>query len=179
MAVSDNIPELAGLASYADAARIGFSVDENVRRLLRYHWVERRLMGILVAHLTSEPVWEVKSAFALHQWQSAEHVDALRRRITEMRNPAPRLDHVPEHDATAAALDLFLEQLDASQTTDERLAGIYGVLYPALLDAYRDHVARANPLVDQPTRRVLQSALMDLADVLAWAEQRGEWRAQR
>jgi len=154
MAVSDNLPELAGLASYSEAARIGFSVDENVRRLLRYHWVERRLMGILIAHLTSEPVWEVKCAFALHQWQSAEHVDALRRRIAEMRNPAPRLDRVPDHDPTAAALDVFLEQLDASRTTEELLAGIYGVLYPALANAYRDHVARSNPLVDQPTRRV-------------------------
>ena len=86
----DGIPELAGVATYADAARIGFSVDENVRRLLRYHWVERRLMAILIAHLTSEPVWEVKCALALHQWQCAEHVDALRARIAEMRNPAPR-----------------------------------------------------------------------------------------
>jgi hypothetical protein len=50
-----NFPELAGIATYAEAARIGYSVDENVRRLLRYHWVERRLMSILVAHLTSEP----------------------------------------------------------------------------------------------------------------------------
>src|SRR5690242_17434714 len=82
---------LAGIASYGEAAHIGFSVDENVRRLVRFHWVERRLMGILIAHLTSEPVWEVKCAFALHQWQSAEHVEALRRRIAEMRNPVPRL----------------------------------------------------------------------------------------
>ena len=33
-APSIGIPELAGLASYAGAARIGFAVDENVRRLL-------------------------------------------------------------------------------------------------------------------------------------------------
>ena len=79
-------PELAGVATYGEASRIGFSVDENVRRLMRFHWVERRLMAIFVAHLTSEPVWEVKCAFALHQWQSAEHVDALRRRIAEMRS---------------------------------------------------------------------------------------------
>src|SRR5262245_57124824 len=45
----DLLPELAGLASYGDAARIGYSVDENVRRLVRYHWVERSLMGTLIA----------------------------------------------------------------------------------------------------------------------------------
>lgn len=164
-----NLPELAGVATYADAARIGFSVEENVRRLLRFHWVERRLMRLLVAHLTSEPVWEVKCALALHQWQSAEHVDALRRRVMEMRNPVPRLDTIPEHDPTAPALDAFLEQVDAAQDTGELLAGVYGVLYPALADAYRDHLARTNPLVDHPTRRILKFALLDIEDAIAWS----------
>src|SRR5690349_12046838 len=166
MAVSDNLPELAGLASYSEAARIGFSVDENVRRLLRYHWVERRLMGILIAHLTSEPVWEVKCAFALHQWQSAEHVEALRRRIAEMRNPVPRLDERPENDPTAMALDAFLEQVDAARDTEELITGIYDVLYPALADAYRDHMERTNALVDYPTRRLLRFALLDIEEAL-------------
>ena len=176
------LPELAGIATYAQAARIGFSVEENVRRLLRFHWVERRLMGILVAHLTSEPVWEVKCALALHQWQSAEHVDALRRRVMEMRNPAPRLDAVPEDDPTAPALDAFLEQIDAAEDTAELLAGVYGVLYPALADAYRDHLARTNPLVDHPTRRILKFALVDLDEAIAWSadgasvvEEKREW----
>jgi hypothetical protein len=164
-----NFPELAGIATCADAARVGLSVEENVRRLLRFHWVERRLMGILVAHLTSEPVWEVKCALALHQWQCAEHVDALRRRVMEMRNPAPRLDTMPEQDPTAAALDAFLEQVDAAQDTAELIAGVYSVLYPALAGEYRDHLARTNPLVDHPTRRILQFALLDLEEAMTWS----------
>jgi hypothetical protein len=176
------LPELAGVATYEDAARIGFSVDENVRRLLRFHWVERRLMGILVAHLTSEPVWEVKCALALHQWQSAEHVDALRRRIAEMRNPSPRLDTVPDNDPTAKALDTFLDQVDAARDTSELLAGVYDVLYPALAAAYRDHFARTNALVDYPTRRLLRLALMDVEDAVAWrgpapSVERSAWSA--
>jgi len=173
-------PELAGVSTYADAARIGFSVDENVRRLLRLHWVERRLMAILVAHLTSEPAWEVKCGLALHQWQSAEHVDALRRRITEMRNPSPRLDTVPDNDPTATALDTFLDQVDAARDTSELLTGVYDVLYPALAAAYRDHLARTNALVDYPTRRVLRFALTDIEEAIEWrararSVERGAW----
>jgi len=175
-------PELAGVSTYADAARIGFSVDENVRRLLRLHWVERRLMAILVAHLTSEPAWEVKCALALHQWQSAEHVDALRRRITEMRNPSPRLDTVPHNDPTATALDTFLDQVDAARDTSELLTGVYDVLYPALAAAYRDHLARTNALVDYPTRRVLRFALIDVEEAIEWrararSVERSAWSA--
>jgi len=163
-----NLPELAGVATYQEAARIGFSVDENVRRLLRYHWVERRLMQILVAHLTSEPVWEVKCALALHQWQGAEHVEWLRRRIMEMRNPAPRLEGLPEDDPSAVALEAFLVQVDASANTNELLVAVYDVAYPALADAYREPIERTNPLVDHPTRRLLRFALIDVDEAIAW-----------
>ncbi len=159
----DNIPELAGVATYATAARVGFSVDENVHRLLRYHWTERRLMSTLIAHLTAEPIWEVKCAFALHQWQCAQHVDELRVRIGEMRSPLPSLDTSPD-----AGLDAFLEELLRSRGTMEQLVGIYDVALPALADAYRDHLARTNPLVDYPTRRVLRFALAEVEEAIAW-----------
>ena len=145
----DRIPELAGLATFAEAARVGYSVDDNVRRLLRFHWVERGLMATLISHLPGEPVWEVKCALALHQWQSAEHVDALRARIAEMRSPVPRLDVSPDDD-----LDDLLEEVGRSSNTAELLAGIYQVTYAALAAAYREHLTHTNPLVDQPTRRV-------------------------
>jgi len=159
----DHIPELAGLATYADAARIGYAVDENVRRLLRFHWIERRLTSILTARIPAEPVWEVKCALALHQWQAAEHVDALRARIAEMRNPSPRLDVSPD-----PALEAFLEELRRSADTVELLAGVYGVTLTALSRAYGNHLAHTNPLVDQPTRRVLRIALADIDDAIAW-----------
>jgi hypothetical protein len=110
----------------------------------------------------------VKCALALHQWQSAEHVEWLRRRIMEMRNPAPRLDRPPEDDPTAAALDLFLDQVDASSTTDELLFAVYDFTYPVLAVAYRDHRQRTNPLVDHPTRRLLRFALLDVEAAIEW-----------
>lgn len=171
-----SLPALAGIATTADAARVGFSVDENVRRLLRLQWVERRLMGLLVARLTSEPVWELKCALALHQWQSAQHVDLLRGRIAEMRNPLPQLDRFPADDPTGSALDAFLVQVGASRDSQELVAGVYGVLYPALASAYRDHLARTNPLVDHPTRRILRFVLVDIDDVLGWCAERDQWR---
>jgi hypothetical protein len=159
----DRIPALAGIATYAEAAHIGYSVDENVARLLRFHWVERRLMATLVAHLTAEPVWEVKCAIALHQWQCAEHVMSLRVRIGEMRHPAPKLDVAPD-----AALDRFLDELVQSTSTAELLAGVYDVAYTSLADAYRTHIEVTNPLVDYPTRRLLRIALGEIEDAVEW-----------
>ena len=159
------VPELAGVATYEDAARIGYSVDDNVRRLLRLHWSERRLMALSVAHLTATPEWEVKCGLALHQWQDAEHADALRRRIAEMRNPVPRLDAPPD-----ASLDALFDEAARAADTIELLAGAYGILRRALADAYERHLAETNPLVDQPTRRLMRFALLEEQDALAWGE---------
>jgi hypothetical protein len=107
-------PPLAGIATYEHAARIGYSVDENVERLTRIHWAERRLMNVMLAHLSRTPEWEVKCALALHQWYAAEHADWLRKRITEMRHPAPMLDESPN-----GALDAFLQELLRSRDSIE------------------------------------------------------------
>src|SRR5688572_7342462 len=132
----DRIPELAGVATYKDAARIGYSVDDNVALLLRYHWTERRLMKTLIALLPSMPIWEVKCAMALHQWQCAEHVDALRTRISEMRSPVPNLEVAPAEGSVGlidATLDAIVRESDPARVVN----AIYGVAYPALADAYR------------------------------------------
>jgi len=165
-ATPSGVPELAGLATYPEAARIGYSVDENVRRLLRYQWTARRLMSSLLAHLPAEPVWEVKCAMALHQWQLAEHADAIRRRVGEMRHPVPALDRAPD-----PSLDRFLDEVQHSRGTAELIAGTYEVAIRDLADSYRTHLAASNPLVDHPTRRVLRFALLELEEALVWSQE--------
>lgn len=161
----DSIPELAGLATYRDAARVGYSVEDNVARLLRLAWAERRLMQILVAHLPATPVWEVKCAMARHQWQSVEHAAALRGRIAEMRNPVPPLDRPPDD-----SLNAFFDELLRSADVAELVGGVYGVAYPALAAAYTNHLATTNPLVDHPTCRILRVALAETEEAIAWGD---------
>lgn len=161
--LTSRIPELVGIATYEQAARVGYSVEENVERLLRMHWTERRLMEAMLAHLPSTPIWEVKCALALHQWYCAEHADWLRRRVTEMRHPAPPLDELPSNE-----LDAFLEEVFHAENPEEFVAGIYGVALPALRDAYYTHLQHTNPLVDHPTRRFMRFALLEVTEAIEW-----------
>ena len=161
----DALPELAGLSTYAGATRIGWSVDENVQRLLRLHWTERRLMAILIARITAEPVWEVKCALGLHQWQSAERITLLRNRIAEMRNPVPPLDTAPPG---AEPLDALFDEVMRARNTRELVTADYSVVLPALLDAYEAHRDGCNPLVDHPTTRLIRQVLPELEDAVQW-----------
>ena len=165
----DEIPELAGIATYESATRIGYSVSDNAERLLRFHWTERRLMQALVAHLPAMPVWEVKCGMALHQWQRAEHADALRTRITEMRSPAPNLDARPEQ-GSLEGVDAIIDGIAVENDPHKVAYALYAVVLPALAGAYRTHLAKSNPLVDQPTLRLLRFALLEAEDAITWGK---------
>lgn len=160
---SIGVPELAGLGSYVGAAKIGPSVDRSVEILLRFQWLCRQVMALLVARLPATPEWEVKCAMALHQWQLAEHVEWFRHRIGEMRQPVPALDAAPD-----PGLQRFCDELAKAANTIELLEAVYGFVLPALGDAGRDYLAATNLLVDQPTRRLLGFALPELDAATEW-----------
>ena len=159
------IPPLAGVCTYEEAARLGLGVDESVDRLVRYAWIHKRLMEAALYWINPTPEWEVKEALSLHAYLDAQLAGLCRVRVSEMRNPPPRMDIPPDQ-----ALDAFLDEGLASQATLEKLVALYGVLKPALLAAYQDHFAAANPLVDYPTRRILRQMIADLEDSLAWGQ---------
>src|SRR6266705_4973058 len=89
------LPTLAGLATLAEAAKPGLSVEACVARLKRYHYAFARLYEILTARITAEPIYELKTAFSHHAYLCSEHVQSLRTRVGEMREPPLGLQEVP------------------------------------------------------------------------------------
>lgn len=157
------VPELAGVCTYEEAARPGFGVEENVALLKRYNWVEQRLNDLYLTRLTATPEWEVKDAFAMHCWLDAEHAKCLQERVAELRHP-PHNFHIAPDDG----LEAWLQEALRAQSTLEVLVGLYRVVKPALVEAYREHFEKTNPLVDQPTRRFLRFIIIEEEEMIAW-----------
>src|SRR5580704_9886123 len=121
------LPMLAGLASVQEAARPGLSVEACVGRLKRYHYAILRLHEILTARITAEPLYELKTGFSHHAYLCAEHVQALRTRVSEMREPPLGLETVPH-----PALQILFDEILAAPTTAALLVGIYEKAVPAV-----------------------------------------------
>jgi hypothetical protein len=162
---SPQLPRLAGVCSNEEAARLGYSVEQDVRRFVRYAWFEKQAMEIGLVWLNPTPEWEVKEALSLHVYLDAEHVGALRARVSEMRNPPPRMDVCP-----SPAIQAFIDELLTAEDTLEKVVGLYSVLKSALVAAYRQHLVEAHPLVDYPTRRMLKHILLDEEEIMRWGE---------
>ena len=155
-----DLPPLAGICSFAAAAKPGLSVEDCVNRHKRYHYSLKRLHGIFNAWIPSEPIYELKMAFSLHAHICAEHTAALRSRIGEMREPPLGLDKVPD-----PKLEIFFDEILATPSTEERLVGLYEVAIPALVEALEAHAKETNPLADHPSLRIIKFALLELREL--------------
>jgi hypothetical protein len=160
------LPTLAGLATVAEAARPGLSVEACVARLKRYHYAFRRLHEVFTARITAEPIYELKTGFSHHAYLCAEHVEALRTRVGEMREPPLGLEAVPD-----PALEVLFDEILAAPTTGELLVGLYEVALPSLDAALARHVADTNPLADAPSVRACRFARMELADMIEFGRE--------
>jgi hypothetical protein len=154
------LPPLAGLCTVEEAAKPGLGVEECVRRLKRFHYAFKRLHQILTARITSEPIYELKTAFAHHAYLCAEHATALRTRIGEMREPPLGLEDVPH-----PALEAYFDEILNAPTTEELLDGAYENALLGLKDACWQYRQDTNPLTDAPSYRVLKFACVELEEI--------------
>lgn len=160
-----DLPPLGGVCTFDEALRTGMGLEPCVTWLKRVHYVLRRLHGLLTAHITSEPIYELKTAYSHHAWVCAEHVSAIRTRVGEMREPPLGLEDVPH-----PALEQLCDEVRSAPTTAALLVGVYDVLVPQLLAscaAYRD---QTNLLADAPSVRVLRFLSIELTDLCAFGE---------
>ena len=157
------LPPLAGLATIEAAARPGLGVEASVGRLKRFHYAFKRLHQILTARITAEPIYEIKTAFAHHAYLCAEHVQALRDRVGEMREPPLGLEDVPD-----PALAVVFDEILSAPSTIELLVGLYETAIPALGAAIDRFQAETNPLTDAPSVRACRFARLELGDMIAF-----------
>src|SRR5215475_2850888 len=129
------LPQLAGLCTVAEAAKPGLPVEECVRRLKRIHYAFKRLHQILTARITAEPIYELKTGFSHHAYLCSEHVQALRTRVSEMREPPLGLENVPH-----PALQIAFDEILAAPSTAALLLGVYEKAVPALQGALQNHL---------------------------------------
>ncbi|SEM50396.1 hypothetical protein [Paenibacillus sp. OV219] len=160
------IPPLAGICSYEDACKPGFTVDRSVELLKRFNYISKGLNQMLAAHLARVPEWEVKCAFGYHLWLDAEHSAAIRKRVSEMREPPLGLDQVPDEK-----LRVWLDEAIRGDDTIELLVGFYRVIRTEAIKALNRYLDEMNRITEHPTYRLLRGMLQDQEEMLAWGEQ--------
>lgn len=152
-----------------------WGVDATAARLADIHGALQCSVHCLGAWIAGVADYETKLQWAYHLYDHAYIADQLGQRIHELTAERPE---VPS-PANRALLG-FLHALAALQTPAEQTTGLYHVLLPSLLDSCREHMARANPVADEPTIRLLYQAAETLENQIIWgARQPGDRAANQ
>jgi hypothetical protein len=127
---------------------VGFDRDESATRFSNYLHVLRELVHLSCGHLALEPRFEVKALLGDHLYDDARAVSKIRRRLYELRAPAD------DPGAPSEELAQLLNEADEADT-HAYLEIAYGQLKPTLVEAVRTHLERIDPLLDEPSLRLL------------------------
>jgi uncharacterized ferritin-like protein (DUF455 family) len=131
---------------------MGYDLDDSATRFSNYLHVLRELVHLSCGHLALEPRFEVKALLGDHLHDDARAVSKVHRRLYELRTPS---------DYPGAPSDDLAAMLDRANEADTAayLEIAYGDLKPTLIAALRIHLAGLDPLIDEPSLRLLTQLL--------------------
>jgi hypothetical protein len=141
------------MATSHEPLKGGYDVDENAIRFSNYFHVLRELVHLSCGWLPLEPRLEVKFALGDHLHDDARALTKIKRRLYELRTPSD-YPGAPS-DELAALLDRANEATSCAEYVDIA----YGTLKPALAAAMRIHLANLDPIIDEPSLRLLTQLL--------------------
>lgn len=127
----------------------GYDVDENALRFSNYFHVLRELVHLSNGWLPLVPRYGDKLRLGEHIYDDARAITKVKRRLYELRHPS---DYP---GAPGTQLTELLDELDAADTPTAYLDFAYGVVKPALARAMRIHLDHLDPVLDEPSLRLL------------------------
>jgi hypothetical protein len=141
------------MATSLEPLKGGYDVDENAIRFSNYFHVLRELVHLSCGWLPLEPRLEIKYALGDHLHDDARTVTKIKRRLYELRTPS---DYP---GAPAEELAALLDRANHATTSTEYVEIAYGELKPTLAAAIRIHLDTLDPIVDEPSLRLLTQIL--------------------
>ncbi|MCC6546507.1 hypothetical protein IT570_05000 [Candidatus Sumerlaeota bacterium] len=129
--------------------RTGFSVLESRIRFGNYFHLMREIVHLHNGWLPRVPALDVKALLGIHVYEDATFVRRIRQHLRE-------LEVTGTFPSSAGdGLKAILETLNSYKTWEEYIAAIYSVIKPGLMDAWESHFTAGDPLLDEPSQRLI------------------------
>lgn len=136
----------------------------------RFAWIEDRLFEVTGGWVVSTPEHPVKLHMANVSRHHAWRASLWRERLPHLREMDVDALVAPGDDHLDRLFGVMAEMTDPDSTL-ERLVGLYRVVVPRLVAAYRHHRDLCTPVADGPVMRVLDLVLRDQMD--DWLDAQG------
>jgi uncharacterized ferritin-like protein (DUF455 family) len=143
-----------------------YTVQQNLDLLGRYRYVEMQFLELMASWACTMVDADIKIGFGRHMFQDSVHADLLGKRIPELKGRSQHFHSIPPSDEFVQHLEKLWKQPDELL----RMVGLYRVLKPEMVRAYRKHLNHLELPADEPTANILQLIADEERDHIEWAD---------
>ncbi|HNM45980.1 MAG TPA: hypothetical protein PKH51_03100 [Candidatus Sumerlaeota bacterium] len=129
--------------------RTGFSILDSRIRFGNYFHLMREIVHLHNGWIARVPALDVKTLLGIHVYEDATFVRRIRQHLRDLEVTGT----FPS--APGDGLKVVLEALNSYKTWEEYVAAIYSVIKPGLMDAWESHFTAGDPLLNEPSQRLI------------------------
>ena len=148
-----------------------YDVEATARRVRNFRYAEEWLMMIMGGWVATIPELPVKTGLGKIIWESAQAADALGRRLPELR--CGRKAVAASESANEGFADVIntISAPDRPDQTIEKIAGVFDVLKPHLIEAYEKHIRETDQIADAPTIEIFEDIVRKARRHVTWGQE--------
>ena len=148
-----------------------YDVEAMARRVRNFRYTHEWMAMILGGWIATIPELPVKTGLGKIVWDAAQAADVLGKRLPELR--AGSNVATASQPANQGFADLIQEiaRPDLPPQTIEKLAGVFDVLVPHLIEVYEETMRSTDQICDAPTIELLEDVTRKLRQQVAWGSE--------
>ena len=146
-------------------------METTARRVRNFRYAEEWMMMMLGGWLATVPEVPVKTGLGKVIWEGARAADEFGKRLPELRCGKRAAE---TSEAGNAAFADFIQEVAGPESPDltiEKLAGVFDVLKPHLVEVYERHMRETDQIADAPTIEILEDIVRKTRRHIAWGEE--------
>lgn len=133
--------------------RSSLTVKTNRERLANFYHLLREVVHLHMGWIPRTNSIDVKILLGIHVYEDAVFLTVALKRLRFL-GWQPH-----EIGAPSGPLAKVIDHLHSLETWEEYVAAVYNVVKPSLIDAWEAHYTESDPVLDEPTRRILSDFL--------------------
>ena len=148
-----------------------YDVESTARRVRNFRYAEEWLMMILGGWIATIPEVPVKTGLGKIVWETAQAADALGKRLPELRCGRKAVEASESPNDGFAGFVQAIAEPESPDLTIEKMAGVFDVLLPHLVDVYERTARATDQIADAPTIELLDDVVRRKRRHVAWGQE--------
>jgi hypothetical protein len=148
-----------------------YDVEATARRVRNFRYAEEWMMMILGGWVATIPELPVKTGLGKIIYEGSLVADALGKRLPELRCGRQTVNASESSNQGFADFIEAVSEPESPDLTIEKLAGVFDVLKPHLVDVYERTMRETDQICDAPTIDLLDDAVRRTRRHITWGQE--------